>query len=129
MNGSDQTLRDRVVLGGALAVYAAIWIAMLAGGPHGHWAVALTTTAAYVGGHVFEITRRGHCFLSADATAFPVSLVVFAVAQTVLWFGGASALSLAVNGLMAYGSAFLLGHVAAHAFAFVADRLLPDSRR
>lgn len=117
------SLHDRLVLGGALVVYAAIWITLLAIGLHGHWPVAITTTAAYVGGHVFEITRRGHCFLSADATAVPASLVVFVLGLTALWLDGASAIQLSVNGLLSYGSAFLFGHVAALAFAYVADWL------
>lgn len=117
------SLHDRLLLGGALVVYAAVWITVLASGPHGHWLVAITTTVAYVGGHVFEITRRGHSFLSADATAVPASLVVFVPGLTALWLGGASAVQLAVNGLLAYGSAFLFGHVAALAFAFVTEWL------
>lgn len=116
-------LHDRLLLGGALVVYATIWITLLASSPHGHWLVAITTTAAYVGGHVFEITRRGHSFLSADATAVPASLVVFVLGLTVLWLDGASVVQLLVNGLLAYGSAFLFGHMAALAFAFVAEWL------
>jgi len=71
--------RDHLLLGAPLVAYAVIWFAILFAEAHSHWLLALCTTAAYVGGHVFEITRRGHWLLSADATAAPASLVVFAL--------------------------------------------------
>src|SRR5262249_3436455 len=44
--------------------------------------------AAYVGMHVFEITRRGHCYLSADSTAAPTSLALFSLAVLGAWAAG-----------------------------------------
>jgi hypothetical protein len=56
------------VVWSALAVYAAAWFAVLGIGLGGEWLLAAGTAAAYVGMHVFEMTRRNHCYLSADST-------------------------------------------------------------
>lgn len=119
--------RDHLLLGAPLVAYAVIWFAILSAEAHNHWLLALCTTAAYVGGHVFEITRRGHWLLSADATAAPASLVVFALGLALLWYSGADPVLLLVNNVLAYGSAFLLGHVVAHACVFALDHLLPTA--
>ena len=54
----------------------------------GEWLLAVWAAVVYVGMHVFEITQRGHCYLSADSTAFPVSLLLFSHVVVGMWAAG-----------------------------------------
>lgn len=114
------------VVWSALAVYSAAWVASLAMGLGGYWLLASGTAAAYVGMHVFEITRRGHCYLSADSTAVPVSLVLFSLAVIGLWSAG----ELPLPGrplVLAWGAyclALMAGHVLALAYSIAVGSAL-----
>jgi hypothetical protein len=69
--------------------------------------------------HVFEMTRRNHCFLSADSTAFPVSLLLFSIAVLSLWAAGHPPLPeepLALEWAV-FSAVFLAGHLAALTYA------------
>jgi hypothetical protein len=115
---TDRRIAD-LVLWSALAVYTAVWVAGLGVGLGGEWLLAGGTAATYVGMHVFEMTRRNHCFLSADSTAFPVSLLVFSIAVLSLWAAGHPPLpeEPLVLALAVFCAVFMAGHVAALTYA------------
>ena len=117
---------EDLVMWSALGVYALVWLLGLGIGLGGAWWIAVVATASYVGMHVFEITRRGHCYLSADSTAAPISLLVFSGAVMVLWVAGRRPLpdmpALVLWAL--YGGVFMVGHIAAIVYAAVATSLL-----
>jgi hypothetical protein len=75
----------------ALAVYAVIWAIGLGVGIGGVWLPA-AVTATYVGMHVFEITQRGHCYLSADSTAAPIAGGLYFVVVSLGWVFNSSSL-------------------------------------
>jgi hypothetical protein len=114
------------VVWSALTVYAAVWFVGLGIGLSGEWLVAGWATASYVGMHVFEMTRRNHCYLSADSTAVPVSLVLFSSAVLGLWAAGHPPLpgkSLVLTWCI-YSAVFMGGHFAALAYSVALDSVL-----
>lgn len=122
---TDQRILN-FVLWSSIVVYAIVWLVTLVISLEGAWLLSLVTSAAYAGGHAFEVVKRGHCFLSADATAFPVSLVVFSTVAVVLWGVGMTPLpgQALVLAWVSYGYAFFLGHLAALGYAWFAGTLL-----
>ncbi len=115
---TDTRIAD-FVMWSALAVYAAVWVAGLGFGLGGEWLLASLTAGAYVGMHIYEMARRGHCALSADSTACPVSLVLFSLAVLGMWAAGHPPLP-GRSLLWAWGvySVVLMGaHVAALAYS------------
>jgi hypothetical protein len=112
---------DRItefVFWSALAVYAATWVAGLGLGLRGEWLLAGATAAAYLGGHIYEMTRRNHCFLSADSTAAPASFLLFSVVVLCRWAVGYPPVpgKPLVLAWFIYGVVFMLGHLAALAY-------------
>lgn len=78
---------DKVAIWSAIAVYFAVWIIALTANfqAEGHFA-GIGVATVYVAMHIFEITVRHHCFLSADPTAIPVTLLVFFVGWAIAHF-------------------------------------------
>jgi hypothetical protein len=71
---------DKVAMWSALAIYFAVWSIALTADFQYEWHLAgIGVAIVYVVMHIFEITVRHHCFISADSTAIPVTLLVFFV--------------------------------------------------
>lgn len=124
---------DELAMWTALLVYFATWtvVPWLTLGAS-LWYVGVIWAAVYVLFHIREIVLKGHCYLSADSTAFPAVFVVWVLLGVVLSVSGVT--SVTANRL-AYVRAlvfsFVLGHVlslaygwAVHAFGFLADKVL-----
>ena len=114
-----------VVMWTALGIYLAIWLLGLSHYIEKAWLLALLTSIAYVGMHVYEIVRRGHCYMSADSTAVPVSLLVFSIGVLCLWYSGHPALAgrRVIIAWLVYGGVLTIGHVLALCYTFVAHWL------
>lgn len=68
---------DDVEMWSSLAIYLVVWVGFLSAGfQSGLLLPALAWSCVYVGMHVYEIKVRGHCYLSADFTVFPVVCIV-----------------------------------------------------
>jgi hypothetical protein len=109
-----ELLIDDVAMWSSLAVYLAIWSAFLSRGFKDDLLIpALGVSGLYVGMHIYEITVRHHCYLSADSTAFPVTLLVSVAASGVAHFTSGVPWR-HIAGFFASGPvAFLVGHIAA----------------
>ena len=51
-----------------------------------YWLIGFILGVVYVIGHVFEITKRDHCCLSADSTAVPLVLFFAILGYSVTWY-------------------------------------------
>jgi hypothetical protein len=78
---------DAVAMWTALVVYAVIWIVGLQAGLETMWLPA-AVTIIYVAMHIYEITQRSHCYLSADSTAAPCAAGFYFLAIAVSWLIG-----------------------------------------
>lgn len=104
----------------ALVVYFAVWTLVISAGRPGLVVPAGFLALVYVGFHIFEMTKRHHCYLSADSTALPgaclvafvMSFVLFDVPRERFMFGGH-----VVVAVMAW-------HVAALLYSFALGGLL-----
>jgi hypothetical protein len=76
------------VMWSSLAIYAVVWVLGLSLGLGGEWLLGVCVTIIYVGMHVYEITQMGHCYLSADSTAVPVTLILFSLSIVCMWAFG-----------------------------------------
>ena len=114
-----------VVVWTALAVYLTTWLVGISHYIEKAWLLATVTSVAYVGMHVYEIVRRGHCYLSADSTAVPLSLLVFSIGVFFLWYSGHPALAgrRVIIAWLVYGGVLTIGHVLALCYSFVAHGL------
>lgn len=110
---------EEAALWSALAIYFATWLLILTRGFGDRPCIlpALAITSVYVGMHVYEITCRGHCYLCADSTALPVTLLLAAAGSGAAWLvGGVPGATLATL-VPRGGLAFIIGHLAALAWA------------
>jgi hypothetical protein len=105
----------------ALVVYLAVWTVGLGLALDGSWMLGSATALVYVGLHVFEIRRRGHSFMAADAMALPVSFLAFSAAVVVLALAGRPPLEGKAVALcwVAYLGVFVAGHLLARSYAAV----------
>ncbi len=93
-----------------LLIYFSAWAAApLLFGPYISLAWLLVA-GAYALGHYIEMTRKGHCALSADATAFPLALVAALVTGPAVADSG--------EALLHWGQGFLVAFGAGHLLAF-----------
>lgn len=70
--------------------------------------------------HVYEIKVRGHCYLSAESTAFPVTCIVAPVVVLVAGFDASQAGSFFLRGVWV----FLIGHVVALIYAALLTKIM-----
>ena len=116
---------DRLAMWTALFVYGATWtvIPALALGID-LWYVGAIWASVYVLAHVREIVVRGHCYLSADSTAFPAVLVTAVVMGIALSVSGVA--SVTAN-RFAYVQAFIfsfgLGHILSLLYSALVNQL------
>ena len=75
---------DDLVMWSCVPLYALCWSATLSHGYETEFLFgACFVSLLYLAGHVYEIKCRGHCYISADATAGPWSGL--GVVSWVLW--------------------------------------------
>lgn len=110
---------------GTLAVYFLVWTAGISNGFRAHLLLlAIITATTYIGMHVFEMLVRGHCLLSADSTAAPVTILVFVVAITTFsWTGMIQPREMA-RSIGGFTLSFIVGHIAALLYAASVDTIL-----
>ena len=125
MNSPTRNKIEAFGIWGTLAVYFVVWVAGISNGFHTQILLLATLTAAtYVGMHVFEILVRGHCLLSADSTAAPVTILVFAVLlATFSWAGMLPSRDVA-RSIGGFAISFMVGHLAALLYAASIDTML-----
>jgi len=111
---TEQRIED-AAMWSALAIYFATWLLILTRGFGDGPCIlpALAITSVYIGMHVYEITCRGHCYLCADATAVPGTLLLAGAAWLVGGVPGATLATLVPRAALA----FIFGHLAALAWA------------
>ncbi len=109
---------------GALVIYFLVLSAGISRGYESFVLPACGIALVYVAIHIFENIVRGHWGVSADSTAFPVTLLVAAVVATVAHYHYAISsrelMMSAIYGLAAVGAA----HVAAYGWAFLSNWVL-----
>jgi hypothetical protein len=101
-----------------LPTYFATWTLLASwGGRPQILLLALAIAMVYTGAHVYEICYRGHCLLSADSTAAPLTFI----ASIVLGIIGYRLLSISTLDLTYFitgaAVAFMVGHLLAIAVA------------
>jgi len=120
----EQRLDDAVVWG-SLIVYGAVWAygPVLMGVTKFAWA-GWVLAAVYVAGQAYEIGYRGHCYLSADATAAPAAFMAALLLLPLLHFGFDASWSVIARLVLSFAVAFTLAHVAAIVYGAVMTALL-----
>lgn len=114
---ADRQMRWTLAL--TVPVYFATWGLVLDGWFIGTAGLAWATALVYAGMHAVENRWRGHCMLSADATAVPAAALVYGAGIAWLSYHFHPELEgwRALTALFAFGSALMAGHVAAFAWA------------
>lgn len=120
---------DEVAMWTSLFVYFAVWIIvpwLILGG--NLWYVGVIWSVVYVAAHVNENANRGHCYLSADSTAFPAVLVTAIVLVVVLARSDVTTVTadraaFFTAYLKAFGFSFVLGHVLSLIYSAAVDIL------
>ena len=109
---------EAVAVCSTLPVYFIVWTAGISNGFRSQLVLLATLTAAtYVGMHLFEFLVRGHCFLSADSSAAPITTLVFgALLVTFSRAGTVTSLDI-VDSIGGFCLSFMVGHVAALLFS------------
>ncbi len=110
---------DLFAMWSALLVYFATWtvVPWLVLGAN-LWYVGVIWAVVYVLFHIREIVLKGHCYLSADSTAFPAVLVTGILLGVVLSVSGI--VSVTANRaayVRAFFLSFMLGHVLSLVYA------------
>lgn len=120
---------DELAMWTSLFVYFAVWTViplLILGG--NLWYVGVIWAVVYVLAHANENANRGHCYLSADSTAFPAVLVTAVVLVVVLARSDVTTViadraAFFTAYLKAFGISFVLGHVLSLAYSAVFDIL------
>ncbi|TAA47458.1 hypothetical protein [Corallincola spongiicola] len=126
-SGSNKRNTDWI-LWSALPAYFIIWLIfpIIMAGPQ-FWYLGSSLGVIYVAMHCYEMKYRGHCGLSSDATAVPVTLV----AAGLLFFVshrtdiGIDASHIG-DGLIWMPLAFITGHIAAFLVVMTLSALFED---
>ena len=108
------------VMWSALLIYFAAWIFGVSIMGSGSILPAAFLASVYVGFHIYEINKRGHCYLSADSTAAPAVLVTALVMSFVIFDSSGARIRFGGH----VGLAFALGHIAALLYSFTLGGLL-----
>ena len=110
MNNHINKIEDRIMWT-SLGVYLLTWILLhifIMGLPY--WYLGSLLGLIYVLGHVYAIKKRGHCYLSADGVAAPLSMTLSITIYVFMKLMSISVPSLE-HILQAYYGSFILGHV------------------
>ncbi|MHC4958382.1 MAG: hypothetical protein ACYTGN_08385 [Planctomycetota bacterium] len=121
MNKTESRAEAGAARWSPLVVCFAVWVTGLGWGLDGSWGLAVGTALVYVGMHVFEVRKRNRSFEKADATALPVSFLVFSASVVGLALAGhppREGKDIALCWL-AYLVVWILGHLAARACAAI----------
>jgi FtsH-binding integral membrane protein len=127
---ATETRMENFVIRSTPIVYGIVWALVIGFGLSfdDAWLIAIPTAMAYASMHVYEIAKRGHCYLSADSTAVPVSALVYVAAVTMLVLSGHDDPDYVAT-FSAYGGALFLGHVATMVCSAVSGFLLSRACR
>ena len=120
---------DELAMWTSLVVYFAVWTIipwLSLGGSL--WYVGVIWAVVYVSAHANENANRGHCYLSADSTAFPAVLVTTIVLAVVLSRSDVTTVTadraaFFTAYLKAFGFSFVLGHVLSLVYSAAFDIL------
>lgn len=109
---------DDSAMWSSLAIYLLTWSAILSAGFKNPLLLpSIAVSCLYVAMHVYEITVRGHCYLDADASALPVTLLTTVLGSLIAHFCLDMPWS-AVGHFLARGAAACLAaHLAALAYS------------
>lgn len=129
MNTNTEQRIQTLAVWSALAVYFAIWLSFISDLFKPDLLLpALGISFAYIAMHVYEISRRGHCYLSADSTALPVTLLLLVSGSLLAHFYSDIHWADIIQFSTRLAAAFLIGHIAALAYSAIfgalATRLL-----
>ena len=116
----------RLAMWTALIVYFATWtvVPWLTLGAN-LWYVGVIWAVVYVLAHVIEIVAKGHCYLSADSTAFPAVIAAGILLGLVLSVSDvASVTANRAAYVRAFVMSFILGHVLSIAYSAAVTGLL-----
>ncbi|MCK5074928.1 MAG: hypothetical protein KAR38_01070 [Calditrichia bacterium] len=116
---------DDFVMWTALLVYAVVWfwaICYYIG--FNYWYFSLILTIIYCISHIYEITQKGHCYLSADSSAFPAVFITFIISTSLMYFVGPGKEIGIINFVLGFAIAFFLGHVIALLYSAVLTTIL-----
>jgi hypothetical protein len=108
----------------SLLVYLLVWmfVPVIIAGPQ-YWPVGFFVGFVYVTMHWFEQRFRGHCFLSADSTAFPAALLAALLTFFVMYTPQQDDPGL-TKAFFALPLAAVAGHITAFLYVLLLDRLL-----
>ncbi|MEW5249279.1 hypothetical protein [Microbulbifer discodermiae] len=100
----------------ALFVYFMSWLAFpLLNTSYEYWYISLPLAICYVCCHYYENTCGGHCYLSADSTAAPITLICAGLLFGALYIKGLEKGEIIVFLYVAIG--FMVAHILAIACA------------
>ena len=125
MSMSTKRQIDDFVMWTALLVYAVVWfwaICYYIG--FNYWYFSLILTIIYCISHIYEITQKGHCYLSADASAFPAALITFIILTVLIYLWGPGKVIGITNFVLGFVIAFFLGHLIALLYSAVLTTVL-----
>ncbi len=118
----EKTNNDRLFTWLCVLVYFAAWLAMTSSGLRPRLLLpAAALSAIYAGLHYYEMTVRGHCALSADATAIPGAFAAVLAGALLAWLGGIGTPEI-IDFLLSVPAAWIAGHVAAFGVIWLGDR-------
>lgn len=118
----ENTKEDRLFKRVCVAGYFMAWLIVLSKGLQ--WpllAPAISLAGIYGAMHYYEMTRRGHCALSADSTAMPAAFLAAGAGALVFYFAGIPGESV-VDFLLSVPMAWIGGHVVVFSLVFLLDK-------
>ena len=113
-----ELLIDDTAMWSGLIIYLFIWSVLLSAGFRSQLLFpAFGVSCLYVAMHVYEITVRGHCLLSADSTALPVTFLATVSGALVAHLAGDLPWKDIGEFVARGGAAFMAAHVVVLAYS------------
>ena len=122
---TSRKLADDIIMWSALLIYGSIWLVMAKSLIENYWLIAGALPGLmYCMGHVYEIRHRGHCYASADPTAFPLAALGTLIVYIFFLISG----NLPDGGTLKFFELFIFsfgaGHIAALLYSIVMSIIL-----
>lgn len=116
----EKTKSDKQFLWICVTSYFTVWLLVLSTGLSWPQLIpAIVLAGVYAGMHYYEMTSpSGHCALSADSTAIPVTVLVAGLGALAAYFAGIPVYSF----LIQIPFAWLAGHAALFALIFILSK-------
>lgn len=115
----EESKSDKQFLWICVTSYFTVWLLVVSKGlAWPHLIPALILAGTYAGMHYYEMVSRGHCALSADSTAIPVTFPVAALGALLAYFEGIPVYPF----LMSIPVAWMAGHAALFALIFILSK-------